>query len=178
MKIEINPVQRQILQNQYLILSKLDESQSDHYISLADALQHGFEGEYYRVVNVYSDSEITTYDECEETNDILNMYRRINSTIFGLSEEEKLNINLDSLKFEGFDANNDNHYSYAKYMIGNQGRWEEYKDFYMNSHNMSSIKRYRQMLKLQNERLSDKKSTLSKEDLIYMIENLNRGDFD
>lgn len=141
-------VERQLLLNQFEILSRLNQNDginSDDYILKMDILLHGYTAEYEEVFAVFSDE--LPIEICEETNDILNMYRSINNFLVTLDKEDQKNLELNKIEFAGFDLNNDDHYSYANFMIKRLGRWDEYKDMYLNSHDSSHIHRYRRLLK-------------------------------
>lgn len=144
-------VERQILSNQFRILSKLFEENSyerkNNEIK-AEILENGFTLEYTKVFNV-NIKEISI-DVCEETYKILNMFRHIQFAISSLTEDEKEKLDLDKIKFEGFDKENDPHYKYAKYIIENLDKWEEYKNNYLNSHCRSTLIKYRKMLSIQD----------------------------
>ena len=157
---ELTQVERQILANQHLILAKLNEDKDDYEyksnLMKREILIKGLTGEYHEIFDVYSDE--VSFDICQETSDILNMYRRINNVIARLTESEKeeLELDLEEIKFEGFDGNSDDHYGYTNFIIENLDKWKELKDTYLNSHSSFSIKKYRKMLSKQNELLKDK----------------------
>lgn len=169
MDINLTLIERQILVNQNKLLSLLDEENEKKYDLNIEILQRGFELEYDSVVNVYPEDQVTTHAICKETVDILQMYRIIYNSIASLSPEHKEQLNLEKIKFEGFDANNDSHYAYAEFMIEKQNKWDEHKDLYLNSHSTFPLSKYRRMLTAMNERLTDMKFDLDKEDLEYII---------
>jgi uncharacterized protein YfbU (UPF0304 family) len=141
--------ERQVLANQFCILSKLHENDESDYLTKnykmkQDIISNGYTGEYHEIFDV-SKEEISP-EICNETSEILNMYRRINYSIETLSEEEKENLDLERISFEGFDANNDSHYGYLNFMIENLDKWQEYKGKYINSHSIASLRKYRSML--------------------------------
>lgn len=170
MAINLTRVERQILYNQNKIFSLLDKENSNEYEFNMDVLYKGFEREYESVIDVYPDEEVTTHEICEETVNILSMYRSIENSFARLSEEDKVEIDLKPIKFEGFDANNDPHYYYAEFMIEKQGKWDEYANFGLNSHSPASIGKYRRMLAAMDERLGGVHNDLDKDDLLYIIE--------
>ena len=159
-------VERQILSNQFRILEKLEEDK-DYYRTKAEILENGYTGRYGEVFLVNRDE--IPFEVCKETSDILNMYRRINYAISSLSDEDKEEMELEKIKFEGFDGNNDSHYHYMEYMVENLNLWQEHKDNYLNSHSVFPIEKYRTLLEYQNRALEDKMD-LSKEDIERMIE--------
>lgn len=168
----LTAIERQILSNQFQILAKLhadEEYVSKDYLNKYEILSHGFTGEYDDIFEVHT--EEIPYETCEETNEILNMYRRINNAIASLTEEDKKQLDLQKIEFKGFDANNDPHYFYAKFMIENLEKWQEYKEKYLNSHSQIPLINYRRMLKIQNQLLKDKHD-LNKDDLGQIINGI------
>jgi len=161
MKINLTEIERTILRNQNLILAKLNPDNDGPYLGNAEILKHGFEYEYDSVLNVYSENEVTTFEQCEETIDILQMFRVLRNAMAQIDDDSDLD--KKKLEFQGFDANNDKHYFYMKFLLG-QGKWDEY-DRVQNSHNISTISRYRAMLSIYNQRVGNL-GALSKQDLI------------
>jgi len=163
--------ERQILYSQNQILSLLDPENADHYKMSMVILMNGYGREYPEVYDIYHD--IYSADVCAETVDILNMYRRINNSYAGLSDEEKSSLDMSKIKFEGFDGNNDPHLSYTEFMINKQNKWDELKNMYLNSHDSLSIRKYRQMIAAFRERLGPSMhKDLSFEDLKYLIDSV------
>ena len=162
----LSVVERQILANQFRILERIEDDK-DYYRTKAEILENGFAGRYYEIFLV-SNEEIP-FEICRETSEILNMYRRIGNSIATLSEQEKEKMDLDKIKFEGFDGSSDQHYHYMEYMVENLNLWKEHKGNYLKSHSSFSIEKYRKLLKFQNKVLEDKMD-LSKKDLEKMIE--------
>lgn len=163
-------VERQILANQFRILSKT-EGNADFYETKAAILELGCTEKYNDVFDV-SIEEIP-FEICEETSQILNMYRRINTTISQLPNAVQETMNLDIIKFEGFDANHDSHYHYMTFMVDKMNLWEEYKGTYLNSYCQFQLSKYRKMLGYQNHLLENDQYDLKKDDLTYLIGLLN-----
>lgn len=159
-------VERQILANQYRLLAKIEKD--SYYETLADILVSGYTGKYHEVFDVHQDE--IPIEICEETSEILNMYRRIDVTIASLKQEEKEQLNLEKLKFEGFDANNDSHYHYGKFMIEKLNLWEEHKDIYFNSHSQFPLMKYKKMLEYHNNKIELGNYDITFDDLIKMQE--------
>jgi len=157
-------VERQILANQYRILAKLEND--EYYERNADILVRGYTGKYHEVFNVHS--EEIPIEICEETSEILNMYRRITNTIATLTPEQKEQLDLEKLKFEGFDANNDSHYHYGTFMIEKMNLWQEHKDMYFNSHSVFPLQKYRKMLAYHQEKMEQDIYDITFEDLLEM----------
>jgi len=172
-KENLSIVERQILANQFKILSQLAEEgshESENFEKKAEILKRGYTYEYSEVFDVYS--EEVPLEICEETNEVLNMYRRITNSVARLSNEEKEKLDLESIKFEGFDANNDSHYHYAKYMIEYLDKWQEHKDTYLNSHSQFPLMKYRKMLPIQEAAFQENRYELNFEDLQKMIDSI------
>ena len=74
------------------------------------------------------------------------MFRGISNAIPILNDEQIESLDFYKLHFKGFDANQDKHYYYARFMIEGQGKWPEYRELYLNSHNSNTILEYRKML--------------------------------
>lgn len=163
----LSKIERQMLVNQFKMLSILNETGAN-YEAYIEILEGGYIGEYDKVFSV-TDDEVSS-EICEETNQILEMYRKINNCINRLSEEEKDGLNLEKIEFEGFDANHDDHYSYAILMIEHLHKWEEYKNFSLNSHSVFPLKKYIKMLHYQNEMTAKGKWQFDKNDIANLIE--------
>jgi uncharacterized protein YfbU (UPF0304 family) len=161
----ITLVERQLLSNQFKILSKLDPSEKSNEAKI-EILEKGYTGRYFEIFDI-------TVEEiplaiCDETEQILNMYRRIANSTATLSALDKENINENTIAFEGFDANNDPHYHYMRFMVEKLNLWQEYRGVLLNSHSPYSIKKYRKMLDYQNQLLSKEQYDLNKSDLEHL----------
>jgi uncharacterized protein YfbU (UPF0304 family) len=142
MKLEITRIQRQILHNQNLILSKLDPDLEQEYLNNAEIFERGIEGEYFSALNVYPDDQTITYEACTQTIDILNMFRVIENALYELDDDQKQTLDLRTLTFSGFDMNEASHYQYMMFMIEKEGKWDELRGKSLNSHTASSVPRY------------------------------------
>jgi uncharacterized protein YfbU (UPF0304 family) len=155
-------VERQLLTNQFKILSKIDPSEKSNEAKI-EILEKGYTGRYFEIFDI-------TVEEiplaiCDETEQILNMYRRIATATVTLSALDKENINENVIAFEGFDANNDPHYHYMRFMVEKLNLWKEYRGVLLNSHSPYSINKYRKMLDYQNQLLHNDQYDLNKSDL-------------
>lgn len=159
-------VERQILANQFRILENIEDDK-DYYRTKAEILENGYSKRYAEIFVV--DVNETPFEICDETDQILNMYRRINNAIGNLSEDEKRAMDLKKIRFEGFDANNDPHYHYMSYCVEDLDLWKEHRGNYLNSHSSLTIDKYRSMLTYQSKALENKMD-LDKEDLQELIE--------
>ena len=167
MEIKTLPmVERKILANQFRILSKIEEN-SEYYENRAEILEYGYTGQYHEVFEEMWDE--TTMEICNETSEILNMYRRIDNAFKSLKDSEISDADIQKIKFEGFDANNDSHYHYCAFMIEKMNLWQEHKDIYLNSHSQLPLMKYRKMLKCQSDILIDNKNDFDEADLIKLI---------
>ncbi|MGX7668295.1 YfbU family protein [Flavobacterium pedocola] len=163
-------VERQILVNQFRILSKM-ESDSQEYEIKIEILENGYTEQYFEIFDV--NTEEIPLEICEETTQILHMYRRINSTIKSMSAKEKAELDLEKLAFVGFDANRDPHYHYMNFMIDKMNLWREHRGMYLDSRDRFSLSKYRKLLEYQYDLLENDQYDLSKDDLKYMIDLLS-----
>lgn len=163
-------VERQILANQFKILSKLggEGVDTEDYQTKIEILENGYTEQYYEIFDV--DTEEIPIEICEETSQILNMYRRINTAIGELTADERAEFDLEKIKFEGFDANNDPHYHYMIFMVDRMKIWREYRGEYVNSHSPFTLPKYQKMLDYQNYLLDNDQYHMTKEDLENLID--------
>ena len=163
---KLNKVERAILANQFRILAFLDETNGAHLNKKAEIAEYGYEGLYGELLDhIYDGVDNAT---CDETFDILTMFRAIQNTISGLTDEEKETIDLDMLKFQGFDANNDKHYGFMEFLVEKEGRYKGIANLYRNSHSISTIRIYRGLLGVYRERIRHQTGPLTLEDLQEM----------
>lgn len=141
MEIKLSQTERLILANQYKILSKVEPENSTQFTSFKEIVENGYEGLYYYLFTSI-DSEVTPKSVSDETHEILSMYRSLRSSI-----ENSENPDIEEIKFKGFDANHQDHYSVMDFMVENLGLYSEYKDFYYNSHSEIPLGKYRNMLR-------------------------------
>jgi hypothetical protein len=133
--------ERLILINQYEILNKLNNNHSYNFD--IEILRGGYVGLYNELSSM--DEKETPKEVYFEVQNILSMFRTINYSVEKLSDSEKLGLNLNRLKFNGFDGNSDEgHYGILNCMIDNGDRWQEIKE--TNSHSAMSLSRYLDML--------------------------------
>lgn len=116
----------------------------------------------------------TTPDDVEETFQILQMWRVLNASFKKLIKEEQTCV-INALstnalpEFEGFDGNNDKHYSNAKTIIHDLNRFDEFKNIDLNSHSSVSLPSYRRMKSIFDRAERDVKGDVSKEMLIEIF---------
>ena len=139
--------ERQILVNQYRILSILDKDNAEGHELDMEILRDGHEGLYDTVFS--SLSNFTTAEAAEETHQILNMYRGIDHSLGKLKGTAKQKLDSEALKFGGFDANDSGgHYTFARLLIERMRLYSEHEALYLNSHSSASLPKYRGMLVL------------------------------
>jgi hypothetical protein len=149
--------ERLILFNQYQILEKLDPENAKDYANAAEIVSSGYTRLYGQELAKMLDTE-TPPETCEEVTEILDMYRALNTVKHEV--------------FPGFDGNNESeHYSYARFMIEDLGRWNEFKKDDLNSH-MGMLYKYRLMLAAW--KASPKKHELTPEDCKRILETGSR----
>ncbi|MDR0948271.1 MAG: YfbU family protein [Lachnospiraceae bacterium] len=160
-------VERQILYNQYRILSLLDEDGKDSYERKMKVFEYGYVSIYDDVVNVNKD-EVSESD-CDFVNDVLVMFSDLYYSYNELTDKSTISEIL--ITFDGFDANNETGmYSYTLFLIKEYGRYKEFSDRSLNSHG-PRIKRYQEMLNTYKE-IRDRsrlKSYLNVEEILSII---------
>jgi uncharacterized protein YfbU (UPF0304 family) len=148
--ITLSLLERTILSNQNRILALLDPEESKRYNNLAEILELGYTGLYPKIFEHTFDG--ISNEICQETFEILTMFRSIEHAICSLSDDQKTEITYENLTFQGFDANNDPHYSFAEFLIKKEGKYQEFNDNRsLNSHSSGSLPTYRQMLNIFRE---------------------------
>ena len=155
--------ERQILANQFKILSKLEKDDSQLYSLKIEILEQGYRKHYDKVYDV---SPTEACEEiCKETVEILSMFRYIFNAIPFLSDEEIESLDFFKLRFKGFDAQSNAHYSYAKFLIEKLGKWQEHRDMYLDSNDPETIEEYRKMLNKSRYIIKSKGIDFSYDDL-------------
>tara|TARA_B100000614_G_C14319161_1_gene399621 strand:+ start:185 stop:676 length:492 start_codon:yes stop_codon:yes gene_type:complete len=133
---------RLVLINQYEILKKMDPDQADRYSQLQEILYSGYTSQYDKLFEAMSDEEASAEMQ-DETIDILEMFRALSIAMHKGWEP----TDPKKAKFRGFDGNNDPHFSFASFLIDDQGRWKESSPN-KNSHSSGTLHVYRAMLKV------------------------------
>jgi len=136
--IKLTDVERQILFNQYLILSKSDIDgwyDKKDFILKAKILYHGYEGLYDEVISIEKsvDSSISDF-----VLDILSLYNNILVSYQKLTKEEKLEYPIKNIQFDGFDGNEETSECwFCKFFVEDMDRYSDLKqitNFPFNSH--------------------------------------------
>jgi uncharacterized protein len=136
----VNRETRQIIFNQLEILKLLNPEQAYHYGKQQQIVDRGFSHFYAEVLTVDEHEASTSMQR--EVIDILDMFRALSSAI----REGWVPSDKDDARFQGFDANNDDHYSFAHFLLDVQGLFQESAPN-KNSHSSFSIEKYRSMLR-------------------------------
>ncbi len=157
--MELTKIERALLLNQFNILAMLDTNNSSQYILKAEIVANGYEGLYSELFDNISGS--ISAEICDETCKILNMYRVVNNFISTLTEEQKEGIQLEQINFDGFDANEGEHYVIMKFLVEVANLYEEYKNTYFNSHSAASLRRYRRILPIYERAMNDNNNVLN-----------------
>ncbi len=144
-KMKLTKTERLILANQYRILEVLDpkeaEGYSNHRIALEDGYALNFSDAFQNIWDELPE------EECTFVVDVLSMHRALHFSYQAL--EDKAGIDETSIKFDGFDGNNESHYmSYCRYFCIRLGRFAELADHGHDGYNshMPTLDIYRRML--------------------------------
>jgi uncharacterized protein YfbU (UPF0304 family) len=140
MKLDLQ--QRLSLYNQYEILKRLDPDQAKTYSKYQSIVSSGFEGSYFDLFSAI-DEDAVPLEVCKEVTEILNLFRALEFA------QRKAGYSSQELwaKFQGFDGNDEPmHYSYAVFLVQEDGRWGELKGQNLNSH-FNVLDKYRAMLR-------------------------------
>ncbi len=159
----LTKAERAMLANQNRILAVLDANNSEDYLLKAEIAENGYEGLYEKLFDNLSEG--ISEEVCEETHNILTMYRVINNFIATLTPEQQQTLNLGRIEFEGFDANNDKHYFFMKFIVEKADMYDEYQNENLNSHSIASLRKYKRMLPVYNQALEANNYQLNMEGL-------------
>jgi uncharacterized protein YfbU (UPF0304 family) len=158
----MNKEQRTILTNQFELLSKLDPSHADEHLYKAEILRRGFEGLYGEVL--VGDSTVSQ-EVCDEVYEILGMCHNIEQMIGHVKSEYWDGVDVECLRFEGFDLNEEPHYGVADLIINKPRQFEMYKERYLNTHGPGALWKYRRMLPVYRQLLEERNTPWTKEHL-------------
>jgi len=165
---------RLILYNQYEILKTLkqdDKYEVKNYEIFQDILLNGYKRNYDDMI------EFVSEDVPDSTMnfvwDVLQMYRVFFDSYKALSPEDKEGIDVDDIKFQGFDGNNECVYlSYARFILEKMERYEEisrdFKDKDLNSH-YPTLNKYSRMLSTWKSIQNNEYKPLTRDQLVQII---------
>jgi uncharacterized protein YfbU (UPF0304 family) len=138
--MKLSLFERVSLANQYRIRAKLEND--DHLAQFADILERGYVTLYPRVFEWIYDE---TPDQVgKEVQDIFDMYRALDRAYASGATPP---AGAFHAHFDGFDGNNDPHFGIAGFLLEDLGLWTELKGRPRNSHSISTLGTYREMLK-------------------------------
>jgi uncharacterized protein YfbU (UPF0304 family) len=139
----LTPFERLSLMNQLAILKKLDPEGAEDYENQIQILHSGYSVLYGEVFQyVYEEMPL---EECEYVFDVLDMHRNLINSFDALNDKQGLTP--DDVRFRGFDGNNETkRWAFAEY-LQKTGRWKETLVGGLNSHSMTTMYRYPEMLK-------------------------------
>lgn len=145
--MELTKKDRLLLFNQLEILKHLNPDEADRYEVEQKIVANGYKYHYDELVEGFDeDLDIAV---SEYVFDVLQMYRSLNNSYASLSSEEKSQIDINNIKYQGFDGNEEgDYYSYANFLLEDYDRYGEiYEDekVELNSHR-NMIRRYDRML--------------------------------
>lgn len=145
MKLDVK--ERLSLSFQLKILEKLYPEEKEYYANHRKAIEDGYELHYSWITEHLSDG--LSIEDCSFVLDVLDMYAGLYFSYRELKETTKLNEK--SIKFPGFDGNNETMYmAYTKYFIEDLDRFNEIQETtngYYNSHTRM-IPKYKKMLEM------------------------------
>jgi uncharacterized protein YfbU (UPF0304 family) len=147
--MSLKKTERLLISNQNRILAILNPANAKEHILHAEIAEYGYVDLYDELFEEIF--EETSEEVCTETTDILNMYRAINGFISSIHDQQIDEGDLEKIQFTGFDGNHDRHYHYMHFLVEKADRYNEYKNRDYNSHNISSIVKYKKMLPVYTE---------------------------
>lgn len=163
--MKLTRLERWTLSNQYKIMALVDPANRDEYDRIGDALDSGFEREYGNLAPyIVSDGAVMSDDQCRDALDILDMFQAITYALDDL--EDTSGLNLQRLRFSGFDGNTEGKYiHYLKYLQQDE-RFTNVNGGDGNNSHHQTLPRYREMV-AEWERSPDK-YRLTKDDLLRL----------
>ncbi len=144
--MKLTRIERWILSNQMRILEILDPNEAKYYATAGEALRSGYEIAYeWLTQSLNCEPHTMNEEECREVLDILNLFRALDAS--GASGKVTKDDGW-TIRFEGFDANNDKQWGFCRYLIESEGKFQELsvKGKNPNSHSVASLDRYRRQL--------------------------------
>ncbi|WP_276120397.1 YfbU family protein [Pararhizobium qamdonense] len=136
----MNRADRLILWNQLEILKAQNPNQAADYDLQQDIVAHGYTTLYSDVFHCVTEDEASLLMQ-REVWETLDMFRALANAKQGGWVPSVPGREV----FEGFDANNDEHYWFADYLLSKANLYQESAPN-KNSHNVATVSRYRRML--------------------------------
>ena len=169
--MDLTRFERLMLSNQFKILEGLYPEEKEYYELHRKALDEGYKLHYEDAFESLSSDELTE-EECREVLDIFNMYRALTFSYEKL--DDKSGITQESIKFKGFDGNDEEEgkrLSYTRYFIMDLDRFEELKYNIerpsFNSHSLM-LQSYRRMLSAWDS--INRKHVLERDEIIRIVD--------
>lgn len=152
-----------------MIIEKLYPEEKEYYAKHRKAIEDGYELHFEWITEHLSEG--LSSEECTEVLDILDMYTGIYHSFEALNEPKI--ITRDSVKFPGFDGNNETmKMAYTKYFVEDLNRFEWIKELtngYYNSH-YPTERKYQKMLQIFKRYPIKARYTLSEDQIIELLE--------
>lgn len=173
MLIKLSTNERLVLFNQYEILKNLsmDKHDKERYEYYQTILHNGFKHEYCELLQGM-DNEIPE-NISEFVWEVFKLYRTLYNSYYELSDDEKLQIDKDDIKYEGFDGNEEgDYYSYANFILQDMKRFEDIYDngkVSLNSHS-NKVDQYSCMLAKWKEIRTGEYSLLGLDEIKSIVE--------
>ena len=168
--MELSKKDRMMLYNQYEILKRLDTDNAEQYELYQYILTEGFE---YNYENIGPALSVVPYSVSEKVYEILEMLRCMTFSFDKL--QDTTGLDREDYMFRGFDGNGEtDYYSYAKWLIKSNDKYQEFKDCEFNSHS-KILPIYEEMLERFGELAMTRKNgihsaNLSADELNYIID--------
>ena len=154
--------ERLILANQYRILELIDEQEREAHKMAREILENGYVKEYADLTLGLSPE--FPPEQAEEVGEIFAMHADLRYNYDRL--ENKEGINLDLLRFWGFDGNNESTYHRYAGSLHGWRKWDHLPGIEVNSH-APTLWRYRAMLAVW--RTFPDRNALTRENIIAII---------
>jgi uncharacterized protein YfbU (UPF0304 family) len=125
--MDLSKKERLFLYNQYEILKRLNNDDPDtvkDYELNQEILLNGYKHEYESFFTWIDDD--TPNNVSEFVWDVFDMYRALYGSYHQLTTEQKDQIDLRGITFQGYDGNEESdYYSYSNFILEKMGRYEE-----------------------------------------------------
>jgi uncharacterized protein YfbU (UPF0304 family) len=135
--MNLTKVERTMLLNQYRILELICPENAETYIKCQNILERGYKIFYDEVVNVWDELD------CQYVLDVAEVFRLMMSSYESLTD--KRGIEIEALKFKGFDGEKDWQFGCFAAYLKKIGRWADPPSDYLNTRNPLSH-RYHSMV--------------------------------
>ena len=139
----LTELERLQLVNQYTILEKLDEENTDHWAECKRIVREGYTIFYSKVFDPIW--EELSYEDCRYVMEVLDLHDALQQSFFKLAEKD--GISESDVAFHGFSGNDESHLLCFAGYLRDTGKWQtllkDKKD--LDSH-FPTTWRYRAML--------------------------------